>query len=100
MMGPPDVVLVDGDRLEWTTDERGCETGGAEAESCGFTRVDAPPGEVYVRKTGLGLLRLRRVLESEAPVGTLTYASVDRPFDYARHVVKIFTVPVQSRSGT
>ena len=98
MMGSPDIVVVDGDRLEWTTDERGCETGAATAEACGFARSESPPREIYVRKTGSGMMRLLCVLDAEA--GTLTYASVDRPYDHARHVVKIFTVPVQSRGGT
>jgi hypothetical protein len=96
MTGRPDIVIVDGDRLEWTIDDRGRETGAATAEACGFTRVDDPPREIYVRKAGSSMLRLSRVLESED--GTLTYATVDRPFDYARHAVKIFTVPVQSRA--
>ena len=95
MTGIPDIVIVDGDRLEWTTDERGREIGAATAEACGFTRVDDPPREIYVRKAGSNMLRLSCILESE--VGTLTYASADRPFDYARHAVKIFTMPVQSR---
>lgn len=98
MNSHPDFSVLEGGGFTWTTSEDAyVEMGEATAEAVGFTRAESPPPELYVRRAGKAVLRMR--LRPSEDAGVLTYSDERPPWPY-HTVVKIFLNPVQSRGGT